>query len=220
MRDNPLKKYYNEVRTDYGINSLRRRKILALAGSGSLAGQRILDVGCASGYLAKELKQPDNFVAGLDISEKFINELQQRLDAAWSFDLERDDWPPEFIDNKFDLIICAEVLEHLFDIDGSLQRLKEVLKSDGKIIISTPNFLLWNNRIRMLLGRYGEKEIFYDWGHIHLMSYNGLKDRLVKNNFNILAEDNIWYPNKLERMKKFLPPNLFVFQSIIKIENK
>lgn len=186
MRDNPLKKYYNEIRTDYGINNLRRRKILELAKASGLSGRRILDLGCASGYLAKELKQADNFVAGLDISEKSIRGLKDILDKSQVFDIERDDWSPEFIDNKFDLIICAELLEHLFGIDGSLQRLKEVLKADGKIIISTPNFLLWNNRARMLLGHYGEKEIFYDWGHIHLMSYNGLKKKLAKNNFNLI----------------------------------
>lgn len=215
----PIKRYYNETRVDYGINSLRRKKILNLAFKNDLSGKRILDIGCASGYLARELKRQDNFVAGIDISEKFADQLKKEIDYFSVLDVERGEWPDDFLKNKFDLIISAELLEHLFDQDNFLIRLKELLKPSGQIIITTPNFLIWNNRLRMLLGRYGAKEILFDEGHIHLLSYCGLKEKIKKCGFKIIGEDNIWYPNKLEKIKKFLPPNLFVFQTIIKIKN-
>ncbi|MFA4872192.1 MAG: radical SAM protein [Patescibacteria group bacterium] len=214
-----IKKYYNQV-SDYGMNSLRRKKILSLAGDKvAQAGVRILDLGCASGYLAKELKRGDNFVAGLDISEKYAGELKEQLDFFAVMNVESDEWPMEFLDHKFDLIIMAEVLEHLFDQPGFLDKLKTILKPDGEIIISTPNFLLWNNRIRMLFGQYGEKEYFYDYGHIHLLSYDGLKKLISRAGYEITVENNIWYPNNLEKWLDYPPPNLFVFQSIFKIKN-
>lgn len=215
-----VKKYYNQV-SDYGMNSLRRKKILSLAGDKvAQAGVRILDLGCASGYLAKELKRSDNFVAGIDISEKYAEKLKTELDYFAVLNAESGEWPSEFLDHKFDLIIVAEVLEHLFDQPGFLDKLKTILKPDGEIIISTPNLLLWNNRIRMLFGQYGEKEYFYDYGHIHLLSYNGFKKIISKNGFITVKEDNIWYPNKLEKIKDILSPNLFVFQTIIKIKKE
>lgn len=218
MNSDPITKYYNEVRTDYGMNSLRRKKILNLAGQ--LTGKRILDLGCASGYLAKELKQSDNFIAGIDISNKYEDQLKAELDYFAVVNVEIDQWPQDFFENKFDLIICAEILEHLFDQDGFLIKLKQILSPGGEIIISTPNFLIWNNRIRMFLGQYSEKEIFFDSGHIHLLSYNGLLEKLQQTGFKVVSEDHVWYPNKLEKIKSILSPNLFVFQSVIKMKTQ
>ncbi len=216
MVNDLIKQYYNEVRTNYGMNSLRRKKILEL--TGPLTGQRILDIGCASGYLSKELKQADNFVAGIDISSRHVQELMNDLDCFECLNIENDQWPQSFIDHKFDLVIMAEVIEHMFDPLGFMIKVKHILKDDGIMIITTPNFLLWNNRIRMLLGQYGEKEKLFDRSHINLMSYNGLEKVLKDAEFKIIEENNIWYPNKLEQIKNILSPNLFVFQSILKIK--
>lgn len=215
----PIKKYYNEIRTDYGVNTLRREKILKLVSNwGNFENKRVLDVGCASGYLAKEFKKDGNFVAGVDISEKFAERLKAELDQFFVLNVESDGWPAEFLENKFDLIICAEILEHLFDADDFLRQLKQILKPEGRIIITTPNFLVWNNRLRMLFGYYGKKEILYDEGHIRLLSYYGLIEKIKQKGFKVTQEDNIWYPNWLETIKKFLSKNLFVYQSIVAIK--
>ena len=217
---NILEKYYNNIDKKYGINSLRKKKILSLAALEDSSKSRIMDIGCAEGYLSAALKKPSNYVVGLDISEKNINEAKKVLDQAIVFDIESEDWPNDFIENKFDLIVCAEVIEHLFDQDGAIAKISKILKPDGRLIISSPNFLVWNNRLRILFGHYGAKEIFFDQGHIHLLSYNGLKDKFEKNGFQIVAEDNLWYPNNLEFFKLILPKNLFIYQSIICLKNK
>ena len=210
-----IKRYYSQ-KTDYGMNSLRREKILKLVGS--IGKKNILDLGCASGYLARELKRTDNFVAGLDISDKFAQTLKNDLDYFAIFDIEEDIWPQEFLTDKFDLIIGAEVIEHLFSPQEFLKKIKKVLKPGGEVIITTPNFLVWNNRLRMLLGQYGNKEKFFDQGHINLFSYCGFKKLLRENDYQVLAEDNVWYPNSLDKYKNFLPANIFVFQLIVKIK--
>jgi len=212
-----IKKYYNQI-TSYGMNSFRRKKILNLINIDNLKNKRILDMACASGYLARELKQSNNYVAAIDISEENISKVKHQIDKTVVLDIENEDWPTEFINNKFDIIIAGEIIEHLFDQENFLKKIKQLLKSDSILIMTTPNFLLWNNRLRMFFGQYGEKEVLYDKSHIHLLSYYGFKKLLEKSAFNIVAEDNIWYPNKLEKVKKFLPPNLFIFQSIFKLK--
>ena len=217
---NVIQQYYNERGPTYGMNSLRREKVLRLASEEGLEGKRILDIGCASGYFGRELKRDNNTVIGIDISPTLVQEARKNINEAYVLDIENEDWPRDFKEKKFDLIICAEVIEHLFDQESFLKNVQKILKEEGGLILTTPNFLLWNNRIRMLFGQYSLKEVFYDKSHIHLMSYNGLREKIRNSGLAIVKEDNIWYPNKLENIRFLLPPNLFVFQTIIKLEVK
>ena len=97
-----VKNYY-EQKQDYGMNSLRRKKILSLIGK-NLKYKRILDVGCASGYLSKDLKQKDNYVVAVDISENNISKIVNYVDQALVLDIENNNWPEDFIENKFDYV--------------------------------------------------------------------------------------------------------------------
>lgn len=217
MAPSVVKKFYEQQSPQYAVNALRRQKILQLAQADGLSGKRILDIGCATGYLGQALKQPDNFVAGVDVAESAVAEARKVLDAAYVVDVENEPWPEDFVTQPFDLVICAEFIEHLFDQDAFLQHIKKIMKPGGRLILTTPNFLLWNNRLRMLLGRFGPKEALFDQSHIHLLSYRGFKEKIAQAGFTVVAEHNIWYPNWLEKIHAILPPNLFVFQTIIKV---
>src|SRR5688572_24540602 len=89
---------------------------------------RILDVGCSSGNLGAALKeQKGDTVVGIDIDEPDIQKAKQVLDEAHVVDLEKDDLG-RF--GKFDVIIMADVIEHLIDPVGVLKKLRPLLKSD------------------------------------------------------------------------------------------
>ena len=51
-----------------------------------------------------------------------------------------------------DVVFAGDVIEHIFDTDGFLQHARTMLKTDGKLIIATPNLAAWYNRISLLLG--------------------------------------------------------------------
>ncbi len=212
---------YYQNKKDYGVNNLRRAKINSLA-KDELAGghKKILDLGCAGGYLSANWKVNGNIIVGADISEPSVRAASAALDRAYQFDLESLAWPAEIDCQKFDLILLAEVIEHLFNPADFLMKLKNLLALNGSIILTSPNFLVWNNRLRLLFGNYGPKEIFNDPSHIHLFGYLSLKKLITELNYQIVAEDNLWYPNYLEKLKKFLPANLFVYQTILRIKNK
>jgi len=57
-----------------------------------------------------------------------------------------------FNEQKFDLVILKEVIEHLFDPDRAIEQLKNVTKSGGYIVITTPNLSSIINRILLLFG--------------------------------------------------------------------
>lgn len=117
----------------------------------------VLDAGCASGRQAFKLADKINRGYGTDIAEKFIEAANQYKAEVGVDNLEflvaRVEQLP-FENDFFDKVICAEVLEHVFDKDIALAELKRILKKDGKLIITVPNLnadgTLWGRFLRFI----------------------------------------------------------------------
>lgn len=206
------KQYYENKSVNYGISHTRRRKILELIDRNGL---RVLDVACASGYLGGKIKGAGNYVVGFEISEVAAQKARQVLDAVFVGDVQHD-WPAELRNGGYDLIIMAEILEHVFDPIIVLRQAHEALKNSGSIIITTPNFLAWKNRIKFLFGEfaYTDQGIF-DFGHIRWFTWGYLKTVLTESGFKIVRQNHIIYPGKLTRLLSWWP-SLFASQFIIK----
>lgn len=208
------KDYYQNKSPNYGIGYTRLNRILYLVGS--VAGRSVLDVGCARGYLGGIVKSRGaSYVVGTDISENALLEAKQVLDRTYAFDLE-EKWPTDLKAKEFDIIIMAEVLEHVFDPVKVLKEARDLLKENGYLIITTPNFMTWTNRIKFIFGsfRYRDQGMF-DFGHIRWFTYSYLKRVLAESGFNIVKEKHIIFPGKLTKLLKFWP-GLFAFQFILK----
>ncbi len=98
----------------------------------------ILDVGCARGRMASELKTKLNAeVWGIEPFEDAAEEAERKLDKVVSGKVEEaiDKLP----DHKFDSIIFADVLEHLENPEDVLRNLKSKFSANGEIIVSIPN---------------------------------------------------------------------------------
>ncbi len=192
----------------------RLRRIISLAGS--VEGKSVLDVGCARGNLGRLLKSKGaSCVTGTDISDNALLEAKKVLDETYSFDLE-EEWPADLKAKNFDLIVMAEVLEHVFDPVKVLKKARGLLKEGGFVIITTPNFMTWTNRIKFIFGdfRYQDQGMF-DFGHIRWFTYSYLKGVLADSGFGIAKEKPIIFPGKLTKLLKFWP-GLFAFQFILK----
>ncbi len=211
-----FEKYYNQKGIEYGINSTRRRKILELVGN--IQGKKVLDVGCATGYLGQAIKELGNEVIGIDVSSRAVEEAKKVLNQALVLDIQEDDLP--FGENYFDVVILAETIEHLFWPEKTIEKIKRVLKKDGFIVISTPNFLILPNRIKMLLGQFRYTDSgFLDRGHIHFFTYRSLLEFLAKTGLAVVEENHVPY----FRFPEFFArtwPNLCAFQLVIKVKSK
>ena len=114
-------------------------------------GQKILDVGCGTGTLGFEIKKRGNEVWGLDINKKAIDLAKKKLDKTFLYDsADPDDLPIK--DEKFDVIVFADILEHLDEPEAVLREYKKYLKEDGCVIVSLPNFASWTIRFKRLFG--------------------------------------------------------------------
>ena len=113
---------------------LRRRFLLANVG----AGERVLDVGCAEGRFAAELAGAGADVVGVDVAEEPLRRARARhreLDLR----LVDEDGPWDLQDASFDAVWAGEVIEHVADTAVWLSQVRRVLRSGGRLLLSTPD---------------------------------------------------------------------------------
>lgn len=102
----------------------RRRLILDLARR--IQFTTVLDVGCGNGALLEALQQSFSAkLTGIDVSEYVITENAKRLRSCYFRHL---DISRAALEDKFDLVICSEVLEHIADQDSAVSNLRSMCK--------------------------------------------------------------------------------------------
>lgn len=122
---------------------------------------KILDVGCGTGALMKELR-PYGEVYGLDFSERAIEFCKERGETNLTLG-SLDKLP--FPDNYFDIVLSLDVLEHIEDDVRAISEIKRVLRTGGFSIVFVPAFMfLWgktdelsNHFRRYTIGELREK---------------------------------------------------------------
>ena len=109
----------------------------------NLEGIKVLDVGCGGGILAEALSKLGAQVTGIDASEQTIGVAQNHSNAVGSNVSYYQTTIEEFIANKpqekFDVITCLEMLEHVPSPGEIIKTCSTILKDDGDIFFSTIN---------------------------------------------------------------------------------
>lgn len=209
--------YYKTKAISYGMSAGRMKHILDLLPGKPSA---VLDIGCAGGTLAQTLKERGYRVWGVDISDEAIRSASPYLEQGFAFDVTDEYWPEELMGKKFDVVIASEIIEHLFEPEQFLKKLHRILAPNGSIIITTPNFLFWKNRLRMLMGKFKyEQQGLLDFGHIRFFTLDTARQAFKNTGFKIIKEHH-YYPNLehrgIEELGQYLP-RIFAYQFIFKI---
>lgn len=144
---------------------------------------RILDVGTADGYLGAILKERGHYVAGVERDPRLVEKARSIYDRFFQADIDRFEFPERA---AYDLVIFADVLEHLIDPAAVLRRAIASLKPNGKIIISVPNVANIAVRLSLLLGRfdYGDRGIL-DRTHLRFFTRQTLTKLLQESGLSI-----------------------------------
>lgn len=140
----------------------------------------VLDVGCASGYLGEMLMEEGNVLYGIDGNADAVEQARSRkyVDVRH---IDLNNIPHTVFDMKFDVIVFADVLEHLVDPESVLSYFMAFLKPGGKVIVSLPNVALWRVRLNLLLGKFDYTDYgVLDRTHLHLYTFKSAK-RFVRN---------------------------------------
>jgi SAM-dependent methyltransferase len=145
-------------------------------------GRRVLDVGCAAGYLGTILASRGYRVTGIDSPCAARTRFPDSIDL-----LEADlDLGLPALPGRFDFVICADVLEHLRQPALLLRELRNVLATGGRLVCSLPNsghaYFRWN----VLTGRFpAEDRGLFDRTHLHFYTWRGWLDLFHNAEFRI-----------------------------------
>jgi 2-polyprenyl-3-methyl-5-hydroxy-6-metoxy-1,4-benzoquinol methylase len=129
-------------------------------------GGTVLDYGCGVGLLSMLLAKNGFIVTGVDISEQFIRTAKRKFGEASSITFEVIGGPPlRYADGEFDVIASSAVLEHCTGVDAILLEFKRLLKTNGLLVIETPNMLSPLARLKLIADRLaGRRKTFHRYG--------------------------------------------------------
>jgi 2-polyprenyl-3-methyl-5-hydroxy-6-metoxy-1,4-benzoquinol methylase len=105
-----------------------------------MVDKEVLEVGCNWGYGSHLFAHAARRIVGLDVNREFVNYGNSRF-AQNNLDLMVHDVnePLPFSDESFDVVFSSEVIEHIANYLGCLREMQRVLRSDGVLILKTPN---------------------------------------------------------------------------------
>jgi 2-polyprenyl-3-methyl-5-hydroxy-6-metoxy-1,4-benzoquinol methylase len=159
-------------------------KLLALVAD----GERVLDIGCSSGYLARPLVARGCAVVGIERDPAAAEEARSVCEEVLVDDVETMELP--FEPASFDVVLCGDLVEHLRDPERLLSRLRPLLRPDGRLVLTTPNVANWTNRLGLLFGRwrYTDRGIL-DRTHLHLFTRATLVETLERAGYRLVVLD-------------------------------
>jgi SAM-dependent methyltransferase len=151
-----------------------------LPASGS--GLRVLDLGCAEGYLGEILAARGYRVTGVDSPAAARRGFPDSIDLVVA-DLDRG---LPSLPGRFDIVLCADVLEHLRHPAAMLRDICGILAPGGYLAASLPNSGNAYFRGNVLLGRFPQHERgLFDRTHLHFFTWDGWRELLHSAGFRI-----------------------------------
>lgn len=129
----------SEFKPLHEINPLRMGLLTSIT---SLAGKRVLDIGCGGGILAEAMARQGADVVAIDMAEASLSVARlHQLESKLDIDYRRI--PAEELAEQepasFDVVTCLEMLEHVPDPSAIVAACQKLVKPDGEVLFSTIN---------------------------------------------------------------------------------
>jgi glycosyltransferase involved in cell wall biosynthesis/ubiquinone/menaquinone biosynthesis C-methylase UbiE len=152
---------------------------------------KILDLGCSSGLLAERLRAMGHQVTGVDVAE--LPGVADRTSAFFKADLNLG-IPPE-VGTDFDIVLAADVIEHLVNPAALLQEIRSVMSPEGTAIFCVPNIAHWYPRFRSTLGRFDyDQRGILDSTHLRFFTKRSISRMVERNGFAIRRVETVGLP--------------------------
>jgi glycosyltransferase involved in cell wall biosynthesis len=208
-----------------------------LAWLATRAPSRVLDLGCSDGSVGAILRGYGHEVVGVDVEEHAG--VRDRLDDFVLADLDRG-LPAETGDG-FDVVIAADVLEHVREPERILADVRDRLAPGGSLVTSVPNFGHWYPRARVAAGRFDyDRRGILDRGHLRFFTRHSFERLVAASGYRVRRYESVGTPfevvergrqsdgsrpsrvrrtaQKLDRAGVILWPTLFAYQFLYELE--
>ena len=170
-------------------HEILRRRIRALP-----PGLRLLDLGAAGGHLGRAVRGHCSYLAGVEADPGLPASARDGYDDWRAVDaVDAGTW-----EAPFDVVVCADLLEHLAQPRALLDRIGGWLKTGGVLLVSIPNIANISIRLSLLFGyfRYTDRGIL-DRTHLSFYTRASAAELLESSGYTIRAIEPTAMPYEL-----------------------
>jgi len=187
---------------------------------GTGLGQRVLDAGCGVGNFFSAVSDRIELGVGVDLSPVNITDASQRFEGQTNIrflQADLDEQAQELHEERFDTVVCLDVLEHIEDDLSLLSRLAQIVQPGGHVLIKVPacpwlygsvdvasdHYRRYNRgMLRMIAGHAGLE--IKRLGYMNLAGVGPyfLKSRVLKKQANF---SRTFTPKQLDRIRRIMP---------------
>jgi glycosyltransferase involved in cell wall biosynthesis len=221
-----------EYRFKEGMGSSHGALLAELA---KLPPGRILDLGCSSGLFAEQARALGHRVVGVDRVE--LDGVRDRTNLFVRADLDAGVPAGVRVEAGYDVVVAADVLQHLARPERLLREIRAELRPGGQVLVCVPNAVHWYPRLRFASGRFGyDRRGILDENHLRFFTRATLRRALLRTGYDLLDEQVRGLPLRVlgsgtrlgrlpaERLLAPLDhalarslPNLFAYQFIVRL---
>jgi glycosyltransferase involved in cell wall biosynthesis len=157
-------------------------------------GGRVLDLGCADGRLAERIRRLGNAVTGIDITKH--DGIGERVEQFVEADL--DEGIPAEVGAGFDVILGADVFEHVRRPDKLLAECASLVRPGGTVLASVPNVAHWYPRIRLATGRFDyDRRGILDADHVRFFTRRSFARLAERNGLRVRRTEAVGLPAEI-----------------------
>lgn len=140
---------------------------------------RVLELGPATGYMSQVFQEGGAAVVGIEIDAEMAKGAERFCERVIVGDLDSLDLAAELGDDRFDVIVAADVLEHLKDPLRVLKQLRRFLEPGGSFVISVPNVAHGSVRLALMSGHFDYQDLgLLDATHLRFFTRETLEQLL------------------------------------------
>lgn len=177
------------------------------------SNKKILDVGCGTGHFSERLLLNGNEVTGVVSSEKAYRIANEKIPVLFGDFLEIP------IRDRFDTILFADVLEHMYKPELAIRKAKQLA---DEMIVCVPNFVFWIAKILRFCDIRKMNSGILDKNHVYFFSKEIIEKMIIDHSFEIIEHASP-APKKIPRFYNNIikiRPHFLAYQFIYRCRSR